>query len=180
MSKKKYVCISIQSTSQLKYWNYPRGWESVTAALTELGYDVFAIDKHASFGSPTHQNRIPAGAKDRTGMELKHVIALLKDASLFIGTSSGLSWLAWSVGTPSVLISGMTDPFFEFKSNSARVHNAGVCHGCFNDVNIMFDRGDWMFCPRHKDTPQQFECTKSITPKMVMTAVNEVLGKKIG
>jgi len=45
------------------------------------------------------------------------------------------------------------------------VHNFDVCNGCFN--KYVFDRGDWNWCPKHKNTNRQFECTKNITPEMV-------------
>lgn len=171
----KYVCISVQSTAQLKYWNNPGGWDAVVFELMKMGYQVYAIDKDASFGSPERQNRIPYNAQDRTGMSVADTIALLRGASLFMGTSSGLSWLAWAAGVPTVLISGMTPPYFEFTTNSARVHNPRVCNGCFCDQSVTFDRGDWMFCPRHKGTPREFECTKTISAETVMNAVRTML-----
>ena len=41
-----YVCISIQSSSQAKYWNYPNGWQTIVDYIkSELGYSVVCIDK---------------------------------------------------------------------------------------------------------------------------------------
>ena len=37
----KYVCIAVHSTGgQLKYWNYPNGWEIVVRHLRHKGYKV--------------------------------------------------------------------------------------------------------------------------------------------
>lgn len=174
--RKRYVCISIQSTSQLKYWNYPNGWRILVEKLKAKGYDVYAIDKHASFGSPTRQNLIPDNAIDKTGMNIKDTMYILSGASFFIGTSSGLSWLSWAMGVPVILVSGMSLPMFEFQSNCVHVNNSEVCNGCLNDPTYEFDRGDWLYCPRHKDGAEQFICTKSITPQMVMDAVSKITG----
>ena len=47
----KYVCISVQSTAQAKYWNYPNGWDEVVKYIkTNLGYSVVCIDANSSWG----------------------------------------------------------------------------------------------------------------------------------
>ena len=109
-------------------------------------------------------------------MNIKQTIKTIKKAELFIGISSGLSWLAWAVGVPVILISGITPPEFEFNSNCQRLFNSGVCNSCFCNPSFEFDKGDWMYCPLHKGTERQFECSKSITPEMVMESVKNVLG----
>ena len=42
----------------------------------------------------------------------------------------------------------------EFKNNIINVHNFNVCNGCFNKHE--FDRGDWNWCPEHKNTEKVF------------------------
>ena len=114
-------------------------------------------------------NKIPYGIINKTGnIPIEDRIVDLKYAKMFIGVSSGLSWLAWSVGTPVVLISGFTSPFFEFKSK-IRIHNKNVCNSCLNDVNFEFDRVNWNWCPKNKD----FECTRKITVNMVIERIEE-------
>jgi autotransporter strand-loop-strand O-heptosyltransferase len=50
---------------------------------------------------------IPHGVEDETGdRPLQERARWLRHADFFIGLSSGLSWLAWAVGTPVVMISG--------------------------------------------------------------------------
>ena len=39
----------------------------------------------------------------------------------------------------------------------------------------MLDAGDWEWCPDHKNTPRQFECTKSIKPEQVIESINKFL-----
>ena len=54
-----------------------------------------------------------------------------------------------------------------------RVINESVCHGCFNKYRL--DAGDWNWCPIHKGTERQFECTKTITSSMVIEKINHLL-----
>ena len=43
--KEKYVCIGTHSGGpQLKYWNYPKGWDYVVRYLNHKGYKVLDID----------------------------------------------------------------------------------------------------------------------------------------
>ena len=175
MENKKYVCFSMQSTAQCKYWNYPNGWKILINHLKSIGYEAYCIDKHTSFGYGSMMNYIPDNAVNKTGLSVTESIELLKGATFFIGISSGLSWLAWSVGIPVVLISGMTPPWYEFQTNTERIFKSDVCNGCFADVNHKFDTGDWSWCPMHKGTSRQFECTKTITPEYVFNKILEFL-----
>jgi hypothetical protein len=98
-----------------------------------------------------------------------------KHAEFFIGLSSGLSWLAWAAGRPVVMISGFTHPTNEFET-PYRVINYHACNSCWNDVRHLFDHKDFMYCPRHKDTPRQFECTRLITVEQVKAVVQRIPG----
>jgi autotransporter strand-loop-strand O-heptosyltransferase len=173
--KKKYVCIGTHSTAQLKYWNNSAGWDSVVKYLKSMGYDVYVIDKDEVFGSKEKWNTIPKKAFNETGnYPIEYRIEQLKNCSFFIGLSSGLSWLAWSLNKKVVLISGCTDEYNEFTSNCYRVINKNVCHGCLNDPSINNKDGilsGWMYCPRQKD----FECSKKITFDMVKEQIDRVI-----
>jgi hypothetical protein len=49
-----------------------------------------------------------------------------------------------------------------------------MCHGCFHETEqFKFDASDWMWCPMHKGTERQFECTKTITPENVLDKIKE-------
>ena len=121
-------------------------------------------------------NHIPNGAEDETGdRPLQERARWLKHAELFIGLSSGLSWLAWAMGKPVVLISGFTHPTNEFDT-PYRVINYHACNSCWNDVRHRFDHKDFMYCPRHKDTPRQFECTRLITADQVKATLQRIPG----
>ncbi|WP_455656845.1 autotransporter strand-loop-strand O-heptosyltransferase, partial [Phascolarctobacterium sp.] len=171
--KEPYVCIAAQASSQAKYWNNGRGWLNVVRHLKELGYRVLCIDRENNYGMGSRYNIIPYGAEDFTGRRpLQERIDLLYHADFFVGLSSGLSWVANGVGIPVVLISGFTLPINEF-ATPYRVISYHVCNGCWNDTRVVFDHKDFEWCPRHKGTDRQFECSRYITPE----AVNKVIDR---
>lgn len=171
----RYVCIATQSTAQCKYWNNPRGWPTLIDYLKSLGYRVLCIDQHKVFGTTGYWNRMPEGAEDFTGNRpLQERANLLKHADFFVGLGSGLSWLAWGVGVPVVMISGFSHPATEFR-NPYRVINFHACNSCFNDMTTEFDAGNFGWCPRRVDKPQPFQCTQLITPEFVMRIVDNLI-----
>ncbi|HWB49311.1 MAG TPA: autotransporter strand-loop-strand O-heptosyltransferase [Stellaceae bacterium] len=171
-----YVCIAVQSTGQGKYWNNPQGWPETVRYLKEMGYRVICIDRDAVHGQGTVWNRMPPGAEDQTGdRPLLERARWLRHADFFIGLSSGLSWLAWAVGTPVVMISGFTHPINEF-ATPYRIINYHVCNSCWNDLTLGFEPGDFIRCPRHQGTPRQFECTAAITAEHVKTVLRRIPG----
>ena len=169
-----YVCIAVQSSTQCKYCNNPHGWREIVLFLKAHGYRVICIDKQAVHGHGLVWNHIPHGAEDETGdRPLLERARWLRHAAFFIGLSSGLSWLAWAVRTPVVLISGFTHPTNEFHT-PYRVINYHVCNSCWNDVRHRFDHHDFLWCARHAGTPRQFECTRLITAAQVIASIRRV------
>jgi len=171
-----YVCIAVQSTTQAKYWNNPHGWREIVAFLKECGYRVVCIDQKPVNGIGLVWNHIPHGAEDKTGDHpLVERARWIKHAEFFVGCSSGLAWLAWGVGTPVVMISGLTHPLNEF-ATPYRVINYHTCNSCWNDVQLRFDHKDFLWCPRHANTPRQFECTRHITADHVKAVIRTIPG----
>ncbi len=167
---KKYVCIATQSTAQFKYWNNPTGWDDVVKYLNAAGYEVWCVDRDKSFGTDQKMNYMPKGAIDKTkGQSIEVLLPTLQNAEFFIGLSSGISWLAWAIGKPVVMISGMSEPWSEFYTPH-RVINRDVCHGCYNDEQHVFDKGNWMYCPRQKN----FECSAKISSKQVIDEIKKI------
>jgi autotransporter strand-loop-strand O-heptosyltransferase len=149
----------------------------VVRYLKSLGYRVLCIDKARYFGNKdgSYVNGIPEEAEDFTGdLPLAERAALLSHADFFIGLSSGLSWLAWAVGRPVILISGLTLPFNEF-CTPYRLIDYHACSGCFNNSAFEFDRGDFAWCPRHKGTARQFECTRHIEAEWVNATIGRLM-----
>lgn len=168
---KKYVCIAVQSTCQAKYWNNKTGWNSVVKYLKSQGYEVWCIDRFNSFGTKHNMNYMPEGCVDKTGdFTLEERMAQLAGAKFFIGLSSGLSWVAWAVDMPVVMISGFTKAYNEFHTPH-RIINENVCNGCWNDVNVKFDRADWLWCPYNKN----FECSTQISVERVLSEIKKLI-----
>lgn len=171
-----YVCIAVQSTTQAKYWNNPGGWHEIVKFLKDAGYRVVCIDQKRTHGTGIVWNHLPHGVEDETGdRSLSERARWLKHADFFIGLSSGLAWVAWASGTPVVLISGFTHPTNEFDT-PYRIVNYHACNSCWNDVRHRFDHSDFLWCPRHKDTPRQFECTRLITAEHVKSVIKTIPG----
>ena len=174
-----YVCIAAQSSTQCKYWNNPTGWRDVIRFLRDHGYRVVCIDKEPVHGQGMVWNHIPYGSEDQTGARsLAERARWLKHADFFIGLSSGLAWLAWAVGTPTVLISGFTHPINEF-ATPYRVINYHACNSCWNDPKHRFDHQDFLWCPRHAGTPRQFECSRLITAEQVKQVLRRIPGFRL-
>jgi autotransporter strand-loop-strand O-heptosyltransferase len=169
-----YVCIAVQSTCQAKYWNNPDGWLSIVTFLKEAGYRVICIDQKMTHGHGLIWNHIPHGAEDQTGDKpLAERLRYLKHAEFFVGLSSGLSWLAWAIGIPVVMISGFTHPTNEFDT-PFRVINYHACNSCWNDARHRFEHNNYLWCPRQKDTARQFECTRLITAEQVKSVIKKI------
>lgn len=163
----RYVCLSTASTAACKHWLYPGGWQRVVDRLHELGCQPVLIQKE-----PGTLERV----LDRSGdAPIQERITWLLHCEFFVGLGSGLSWLAWALGRPVVMIAGFSEPYTEFQQDCDRVLNRNVCHGCWNDPAHSFVRGDWNWCPRHRDTERQFECSRAIAPRAVEAVIERVL-----
>jgi autotransporter strand-loop-strand O-heptosyltransferase len=161
-----YVCIADHSTAGAKYWHFPQGWQLVVDFLNARGYQVVVISKEKT----ELRNVI-----DLTGDgSLRSRARILSAAKMFIGLSSGLAWLAWAVRTPVIMISGFSSVWSEFYAGMIRIQNQNICHGCWNDTRFEFDKSDWNWCPNHKGTDRQFECSKSIRPEAIASAILSV------
>lgn len=171
--KNKYVCFSMHSTAQAKHWNYPNGWDKLCRSLRSAGITPVCIDRHPQFGIEGHWNPVPTSCVKRHDLHLSEMTNYIHHCEFFIGISSGLAWVAHAVGKPVVLISGVTSEDNEFSTDALRIIEKSVCHGCINKKEHKFDPGDWMWCPVHKGSAQQFECTTSITPEKVFDAISQ-------
>jgi autotransporter strand-loop-strand O-heptosyltransferase len=110
----KYVCISEMASSPKKGWSEKEfGWQLIVDVLQGFGFNVVVISKE-----PTSLKNVI----NKTGdIPLKDRMIDIYYSQFFIGVSSGLSWLSWSLGKPVMMISEVTPKFHEFKKNIARI-----------------------------------------------------------
>jgi autotransporter strand-loop-strand O-heptosyltransferase len=151
-----YVVIATNSTMECKFWTRD-GWQKVINYLYDLGYVVYNVSKEDN----PFDNCIKI-----SDTSIENTIEVIKGAKLFIGLSSGLSWLAWALNQKVVMISNFTEYDHEF--HCYRVTKPDVCNGCWNDANIKLDPY-WDWCPRNKN----FECQRTIPASMVIDKIKE-------
>jgi autotransporter strand-loop-strand O-heptosyltransferase len=166
----KLITIAIHGTAQTKYWNNPNGWQEVVDWLNNKGYKVKLLSReNDGYMGNTH----PMGILKHPEGPLESVMDEMRKSKAFIGIGSGLSWLSWALDVPTVLISGFSYDWAEMSDCVRITPTNDKCIGCFNRLRL--DGGDWNWCPDHKDTPRQFECTKSITGQMVINELEKFL-----
>jgi len=170
LEKIKQVCIGVFGTAQSKFWNNPTGWQDVVNWLNDKGYTVRLISKE---GDDYMGNKLPNGIIKHPNGPIELVMDELKKSKAFIGIGSGLSWLSWALDTPTVLVSGFSYDWAEMQDCIRITAPKGKCEGCFNRLRL--NAGDWNWCPDHKGTERQFECTKSITSEMVINELEKFL-----
>jgi len=166
----KLITIAMHGTAQSKYWNNSTGWQEVVDWLTGKGYRVRLLSKEQSGYMGNFE---PKGIEKHPWGPIELVMDEMAKSKAFIGIGSGLSWLSWALGTKTVLISGFSYDWAEMQDCVRISPPKDMCSGCFNRLRL--DSGDWNWCPDHKDTPRQFECTKSITSKMVINELEKFL-----
>jgi autotransporter strand-loop-strand O-heptosyltransferase len=169
--KAKYVCIGVHSTAQCKYWNHPGAWDELCRMLRKKGLTPVAVERDFSFGIPGHMNELPSKAVKKIGLPFNEVLNYIQHAEMFIGLSSGLTWVAQGLGKPTVIISNTTSKDNEFiDEKTLRIYEESVCHGCFH--KYPFNTQDWLWCPVYRnDEQRRFICTKAITPESVMEQI---------
>jgi autotransporter strand-loop-strand O-heptosyltransferase len=170
LPKEKQVCIGVFGTAQSKFWNNPTGWQEVVDWLNGRGYTVRLISKE---GDDYMGNKLPNGIIHHPNGPIENVMEELKRSKAFIGIGSGLSWLSWALEVPTVLVSGFSYKWAEMQDCIRIGSPEGKCEGCFNRIRL--NAGDWNWCPDHKGTHRQFECTKFITGQMVIKELEKFL-----
>jgi autotransporter strand-loop-strand O-heptosyltransferase len=157
----KYVVFGPQSTAGCKEWPI-ENWESLTKMVRNLGYEVVIL----SLNNYNIKDTINVTSRD-----WNDIFNCIYHSEFFVGLSSGLSWVNWSLNKQTIMIAGFTQDDHEFTTNVKRVSN-DVCIKCWNDPVLVFNSGNWDWCPVYQNTERQHICQKSITPIQVF---NEIL-----
>jgi autotransporter strand-loop-strand O-heptosyltransferase len=162
-SHSKYVTIATNSTAGCKFWT-KKGWQEVINFLVDKGYRVINVSKEKN---PFHNcTQLKDNSMDKTIKTIYH-------SEFFIGLSSGLSWVANALEKKVIMIAGFSEIGHEFECS--RPYNKNACHGCWNNPNFKFDKGDYNWCPIHKETDRMFECQKTITSDMVIEEIKKII-----
>jgi len=164
-TSKPYIAIATNSTAGCKFWQ-KEDWQEVINWLHDKGYDVINVSKE--------KNEF-VHATQPFDESLSNTMNIIHHSKFLIGLSSGLSWLAWGMQKHTIMISNFTEKDHEYVSNCTRMVDESVCHGCWNNPNFKFDKGDWDWCPIHKGTSRQWECQKAITAKMVINEIQTLV-----
>jgi len=158
--KKPYICFSEFSTMQNKFWNREGAWQKVIDYLVEIGYDCVSVSAEM-----TQLNNVIR----HNGQAIEKTITDIAGAEFYVGLNHGPAWVAYSLGVPCVMITGVSEPWNDFP-NPYRI-DSDVCRpGCFNDPSVPINRG-WDWCPREKS----YACTNVITEEAVMKMIDKVV-----
>lgn len=155
----RYVTIATNSTAQCKFWTR-EGWQAVINHLHSKGFRVINVSKEVN----PFDNCEPIA-----DTSIEYTMQVIAGAEFQISLSSGLSWLAFAIGTHVVLISNFTASDYEFTTKCTRIVNTKVCHDCWSEHKL--DSANWNWCPRN----QNFICHTSITAEMVIAQMQKLL-----
>ena len=112
----KKVCLSQYASLDMKTWH--GDWQKVVDLLVEKGYEVHVISKE-----PNKLQNVIDKSGDRP---IEERIQDLASSAYFVGVSSGLTWLAHSLGAHVFLISDFTPKNHEFQDNVTRIYGKNV------------------------------------------------------
>jgi len=104
---------------------------------------------------------------------LENTMNYIYHSDFFMGLSSGMSWLSWALRKRVYMISNFTHADHEFSNNTIRITDESVCHGCWHDPKFKFNKANWLWCPKHEDTPRHFECHKSIKGERLIEEIKK-------
>lgn len=169
VKKENTVSLAIHSTSQAKYWNNPTGWQDVVDTIVKKKYEPVLLSQE---GQEMMGNEVPDDVMYLEDYSMENTIEELCKSKLFVGVSTGLTWLAWACNVPVILISGFSEDYTEF-SDCYRVSASSGCKGCFNKYRL--NAADWKWCPALKGTAREFECSKSISSKPITELINQLI-----
>lgn len=162
----KYVVIGPLSTSGCKEWPY-QYWDELAEKLTERGFITVSLTQYKL----DIKNTVNIVTKD-----WNEIFNYIYYSEFFIGLSSGLSWVNWALNKKTIMIAGFSRDNHEFQKKVIRISN-DVCIKCWNDDVLVFDTGEWDWCPVYKGTEKQHICQKSITPSQVIANIDKkILG----
>jgi ADP-heptose:LPS heptosyltransferase len=164
------VVIHTGPTWKIREWLNERWTELVTRLKSELGVEVIQIGQDSYMSRDGCVSPRAMGALDWVGkLSMDQMLALLKDADLFVGIDSGMLHMAGAVRTACVGIFGPTDPGCRLPIGSPAVGvTAQVpCLGCHHNAE---GPGHWM-----TGCPHDIRCMSNLRVEDVFRACADLL-----
>mgnify|MGYP005999273429 FL=1 len=104
----------------------------------------------------------------------EEILSIIKGAQFHIGISSGLSWAAWALNVPVVLVSSFTQPHLEFQSNCIRIYNDTPTSGYWHTHRL--DPSNWNWYPfKEVKSMEDWYEIETITPEQVINNIKQLL-----
>ena len=123
----KYVTIATNSTAGCKFWTR-EGWQEVINYLHTNGFKVI----NTSIEDNPFDN-----CEKIVDTSLEYTIDCIRQSEFFIGLSSGLSWVAWALDTPVVMISNFTEANHEFSCTRIQTLTCVTVVGMILSINLI-------------------------------------------
>jgi autotransporter strand-loop-strand O-heptosyltransferase len=159
-----YICFSEFSTMQNKMWNRPGAWQKTINYLNTLKYSCVSVSVE-----PTELEHV----WKHNGQSIEQSIADIAGATFYVGLNHGPAWIAYALGVPVVMITGVSEEFNDFPNPYRVVVDTG-CKPCFNNLDIPIDRS-WDWCVNE----DKFVCTREITELMVQRPIDKLHVDKV-
>ncbi len=162
--KTAVICNSASGGIQTKNWHYD-SWGKVLYYLKTVGITPIQL------GTPDEES---LHGIDRFFGSVHETAALIKKSEFFIGIEGGLARLAYTVGTPGIVLYGPTYEHM-FKLPNQITIRSGACTPC------LWKNTQWMtYCERLKEKIDYYAppCMMGINEKQVIEAIQETVRKK--
>tara|TARA_Y100001963_G_C6743308_1_gene430171 strand:- start:44 stop:1150 length:1107 start_codon:yes stop_codon:yes gene_type:complete len=166
---KPYICFSEFASNSNKEWKYEGGWQQVIDHFTDSGYTMVNISKEES----NLTNCLNLTGEDR---DLMHRLGTIKDSEFCIFLDTGLSWVANLIDKHCFLIKSVYSDKFSFQDHQTPIslNSDSYCRGCWDNNNYFWDS-----VTKECFTRKDFECSRLITPEMVINTIETKLTEGI-
>lgn len=157
------VTIHCAATSQFRIWSR-ENWENVIKELSKQKIGIILIGANKDYSFEESDNLVNLVGQT----EFLEIAALMSFSDLFIGGDSGMSHVAFSMNTPSIVLYNLVSPEFRMSYSSLCypiVPTNASCQFCMNNINGIY----------RCDHPEHTECMDAISAKEVISKAKSIL-----
>lgn len=129
-SEGNYITLSTEASQSIKMIHNPKVWLECIKWATSKGYQVKELGIKPS---------ILPGVEAHKGVDILETINIMANSNLHTGVSSGLSWLAWALDKPVIMLGNFTDVQFEFSDRLVKIIDSRASLGLFNDIRYKWE-----------------------------------------